>query len=151
MRNQKPCVLFKLCNELFGIDVESVLRVINLDKLMKIPKAPEFIVGAISLEGSVIPVVDLAKKISLGDTLITSETKVLVLEIQYNENTFSAGVIIDDVLDVVTIDPTKLLPPTLESMGFEASTTDGLYKIEDDYYIILNATKVFESEIASLV
>jgi purine-binding chemotaxis protein CheW len=151
MKNQKPCVLFRLCNELFGIGVGNVLRVINLDKLMKIPKSPEFIVGAISLEGSVIPVVDLAKKICLGETNITKETKVIVLEIQYNESTFSAGVIIDDVLDVVTIDSSKLLPPTLESMGFETHTTDGLYKIEDDYYIILNATKVFEDEIASLV
>ncbi len=42
---------FSLCKEKFGIDVENVLRVINLDKLMKVPKAPDFIAGALTLEG----------------------------------------------------------------------------------------------------
>ncbi|HEY3429518.1 MAG TPA: chemotaxis protein CheW, partial [Cyclobacteriaceae bacterium] len=63
MKNNKQCLLFSLCKEHFGIDVDNVLRVINFDKMMKVPKAPDFVAGAISLEGNVIPVVDLAKKI----------------------------------------------------------------------------------------
>jgi purine-binding chemotaxis protein CheW len=150
MKNNKPCVLFSLCKELFGIDVENVLRVINLEKMMKVPKAPEYIVGAISLEGNVIPVVDLAKKISLGSTEIGKETKVIVLEIIHNDSTLLAGVLIDDVLDVVAIEENKLIPPVLESMGFDTRTTDGIYRLEDSFYNILNASKIFEGEFASL-
>jgi purine-binding chemotaxis protein CheW len=151
MKKQRPCVLFTLCKESFGMDVENVLRVINLEKIMKVPKAPTFIVGALSLDGNVIPVVDLAKKIELGETTITAGTKVMVLEIFHDDTTLLAGVLIDDVLDVVTIEENKLLPPVLESMGFDADSLHGMYKLEETFYNILNPTKIFEKEFASLV
>jgi purine-binding chemotaxis protein CheW len=152
MKNQKPCVLFLLCKEHFGIDVDNVLRVINLEKLMKVPKAPSFIAGAISLEGNVIPVVDLAKKIDLGETTITKATKVIILEVNHSdEDTMQVGVMIDEVLDVIALDDSKFIPPALESMGFDTQTLDGMYKIEEEFYMILSANKIFEKELASII
>jgi|SRR5688572_2800487 len=151
MNSNKQCLLFSLCKEQFGIDVENVLRVINFDKLMKVPKSPDFIAGAISLEGNVIPVVDLAKKIELGLTTITPTTKVIVLQVHHGEDTIDVGVMIDDVLDVIPVNESKLLPPALERMGFDTQTLDGMYKVNDDFYMILNATKIFERELATLV
>ena len=151
MKSNKQCLLFSLCKEQFGIDVDNVLRVINFDKLMKVPKSPDFIAGAISLEGNVIPVVDLAKKIELGVTTITPTTKVIVLQVHHGEDTIDVGVMIDDVLDVIAVNESKLLPPALESMGFDTQTLDGMYKVNEDFYMILNATKIFERELATIV
>ena len=117
MKNETPCLLFTLSKELFGIYVDNVLRVISLEKLMKVPKAPAFIAGAISLEGNVIPVVDLAKKIELGETRIDKDTKVIILKIQHNDDTIEVGVMIDDVLNVITIQESKLMPAALEANG----------------------------------
>ena len=150
MATNNQCLLFTLCKENFGIDVDNVLRVINFDKLMKIPKAPDFIAGAISLEGNVIPVVDLAKKIDLGVTEITATTKVIVLQVHHSDETIDVGVMIDDVLDVITMNPAKMLPPALESMGFDSQTLDGMYKVNEDFYMILNATRIFEKELATI-
>jgi purine-binding chemotaxis protein CheW len=144
----KQCLLFSLSKEQFGIDVENVLRVINFDKLMKVPKAPDFIAGALSLEGNVIPVVDLAKKIELGETTISKSTKVIVLQVDHNGDILNVGVMIDDVIDVITITDSKLLPPPLEGIGFDSQTLDGMYKLNDVFYMILNAQKIFEKELA---
>lgn len=151
MRTQMPCLLFSLNKELFGIDVDNVLRVINLEKLMKVPKSPDFIAGALSVEGNVIPVVDLAKKIELGSTKIDKRTKVIILQVHHEDDAIDVGVLIDEVLDVVTINESKVLPPVLDKMGFNTQTLDGMYKIEEDFYMLLNASKVFEKELASLV
>ena len=148
MISTKQCLLFSLCKEQFGIDVENVLRVINFDKLMKVPKAPDFIAGAISLEGNVIPVVDLAKKIELGETTVTNKTKVIILQVHHSEDTINVGVMIDDVLDVISITDSKLLPPALDGLGFDTQTIDGMHKVNEDFYMILNATKIFEKELA---
>jgi purine-binding chemotaxis protein CheW len=148
MSMNKQCLLFSLSKEQFGIDVENVLRVINFDKLMKVPKAPDFIAGAISLEGNVIPVVDLAKKIELGETTISKSTKVIVLQVDHNGDVLNVGVMIDDVIDVITITDSKLLPPPLEGIGFDSQTLDGMYKLNDVFYMILNAQKIFEKELA---
>jgi len=151
MKNETPCLLFSLSKELFGINVENVLRVISLQKLMKIPKAPAFIAGAITLEGNVIPVIDLARKIDLGATSIVKRTKVIILEVHHNEDTIEVGALVDDVLNVTTINTSKLLPPALECMGFDTQTLDGMYKIDNDFYMILNAAKVFEKELTSFI
>lgn len=150
MNNQMPYLLFSLCKELFGINVENVLRVINFDKLMKIPKAPDFVAGAISLEGNVIPVVDLAKKIELGETIISKNTKVIILEVEHNDDTIEVGVLIDDVLDVVTLVDSRIIPPALDRMGFNTQTLDGMYKIDESFYMLINAVKVFEKELATI-
>ena len=150
MTNNKPCLLFTLCKEHFGIYVENVLRVISLEKLMVVPKAPDFIAGAISLEGNVIPVVDLAKKIELNKTEIGKSTKVIILQVTHGDDTIEVGVMIDNVLDVITLQESKLLPPALERMGFDTQTLDGMYKVEEDFYMILNPTKVFEKELATI-
>jgi purine-binding chemotaxis protein CheW len=150
MNSNKQCLLFSLCKEHFGIDVDNVLRVINFEKLMKVPKSPDFIAGAISLEGNVIPVVDLAKKIELGETTITATTKVIVLQVHHGDDTIDVGVMIDDVLDVISVNESKMLPAALESMGFDTQTLDGMYKVNEDFYMILNATKIFERELATL-
>jgi purine-binding chemotaxis protein CheW len=148
MSMNKQCLLFSLSKEQFGIDVENVLRVINFDKLMKVPKAPAFIAGALSLEGNVIPVVDLAKKIELGETTISKSTKVIVLQVDHNGDVLNVGVMIDDVIDVIMITDSKLLPPPLEGIGFDSQTLDGMYKLNDVFYMILNAQKIFEKELA---
>lgn len=151
VQNQMPCLLFVLSKELFGISVDNVLRVISLEKLMRIPKAPSFIAGAINLDGNVIPVVDLAKKIDLGETVVHERTKVIVLEVHHEGDPMEVGVMIDDVHDVVALEKSKILPPVLENIGFDSQTLDGMYKIQDDFYMIINASKVFEKELASLV
>jgi purine-binding chemotaxis protein CheW len=150
MTNNKPCLLFTLCKEHFGIYVENVLRVISLEKLMVVPKAPDFIAGAISLEGNVIPVVDLAKKIDLSKTDVSKTTKVIILQVAHDDDIIEVGVMIDDVLDVINLQASKLMPPALERMGFDTQTLDGMYKVEEDFYMILNATKIFEKELASI-
>jgi purine-binding chemotaxis protein CheW len=151
MSKLKPCLLFTLNKESFGIDVGNVLRVINLEKLMKVPKAPSFIAGAISVEGDVIPVVDLAQKIDLGTTNVYKNTKVIILEVHHEDIVIEVGVLVDNVLDVITIDETKLLPPVLESMGFDTQTLDGMYQSGDSFYMILSAIKVFEKELVTLI
>ncbi|WP_020528175.1 chemotaxis protein CheW [Flexithrix dorotheae] len=151
MKNDIHGLLFSLQKEFFGISVENVLRVINLENLIRIPKAPEFISGAINLEGNVVPVVDLAKKIDLGKTPIHDKSKVIILEINNDEGDIQVGVIIDDVLDVVHISSSEIQAPPLENMGFDTNTLDGMYKSNEHFYMILSAKKIFKRELAELV
>lgn len=151
LEDNQHLLLFSLKQELFGISVKNVIRVINLEKIIKIPKAPTFVVGAINLEGQVIPVVDLANKIDLGITEVNEDKKVIVLEIIREEETMEVGVIIDEVLDVVSLENTALAPPPLDNMGFNTNTLDGMYKTGEDFYMVISASKIFQTELETLV
>ncbi|HEY3430653.1 MAG TPA: chemotaxis protein CheW, partial [Cyclobacteriaceae bacterium] len=79
-----------------------------------------------------------------------NSTKVIVLQVHHDEDIIDVGVMIDDVLDVIAVNDSKMLPPALESMGFDTQTLDGMYKVNEDFYMILNATKIFEKELATI-
>jgi len=151
MKTLIPYLLFTLNKEFFGIRVINVLRVINLEHMMKVPNAPKYIAGAISVEGNVIPVIDLANKIELGSTEITNRTKVIILHVHHQDETIEVGVMIDNVIDVISVDETTFIPPALERMGFDTTTLDGMYKQDDTFYMMINPAKVFEKELATLV
>lgn len=151
MSSNIHCLLFSLGKELFGISVENVLRVINLERVISIPKAPAFIAGAINLEGNVVPVVNLSRKIGLDQSGDLKDQKVIILEVIHDDENIQVGVLIDEVLDVISMDKAKILPPPLERMGFDTNTLDGMYKVEDDFYMILNAQKIFEKELVEIV
>jgi hypothetical protein len=36
-------------------------------------------------------------------------------------------------------------------MGFNTQTLDGMYKVGEDFFMIINAEKVFEKELANLI
>ena len=151
MKNASHALLFSLGKELFGVSVENVLRVISIEKVINIPKAPAFIAGAINLEGNVIPVVNLSRKIELGETTLQDHNKIVILEVFHEDESVEVGVLIDEVLDVVSIETSRLLPPPLENMGFDTKTLDGMYKVGDDFYMILNVKTVFEKELTDMV
>ena len=151
MKNIDHAVLFSLGKELFGVSVEHVLRVISVEKVFNIPKAPAFIAGAINLEGNVLPVVNLSRKIDLGDTNLSDHNKIVVLEVAHDEEYLHVGVLIDDVLDVIIMESSRLLPAPLENLGFDAQVLSGMYKVDDNFYMILDVKAIFEKELAAVI
>ena len=151
MKNTSHALLFSLGKELFGVPVENVLRVISVERVINIPKAPAFIAGAINLEGNVLPVVNLSRKIELGNTELSDHNKIVVLEVFHEEETIEVGVLIDEVLDVIAVEASRLLPPPLENMGFDTNTLDGMYKVDDNFFMILNVKAIFEKELSDMV
>ncbi|MDW7690731.1 chemotaxis protein CheW [Flammeovirgaceae bacterium SG7u.111] len=147
----KSYLLFSLCKEHFAVDVKYVTRVIDLENMMRVPKAPNFINGVINLEGLVLPVVDLAKKVDLGTTEILPKTKNIVLEIDNDEESFFVGLLVDEVLDVVNTETAQLSAPPLENMGFDTQTLDGMLKVAEEFYMIISVVKVFEKELTNFL
>jgi hypothetical protein len=60
-------VTFYLADEEYGLDVRTVQEIIRVTDTTHVPRAPQFIKGVINLRGRIIPVVDLKKKLELGE------------------------------------------------------------------------------------
>src|SRR6185503_21248116 len=58
---------FFLSGEEYGVDVRLVQEIIRVTAITPVPRAPEFIKGVINLRGRIIPVVDVKRKLGLGD------------------------------------------------------------------------------------
>ena len=53
--------------EEYGVDVRLVQEIIRVSEITPVPRAPESIKGVINLRGRIIPVIDLKRKLGLGD------------------------------------------------------------------------------------
>ena len=58
---------FFLAGEEYGVDVRLVQEIIRVSEITQVPRAPEFVKGVINLRGRIIPVVDLKRKLGLGE------------------------------------------------------------------------------------
>ena len=62
---KKSYLSFVLEKETFAVNVKKVLEVLQMKKITKIPKTPEFIKGVINFRGEIISVMDARTKFSL--------------------------------------------------------------------------------------
>jgi len=64
----KSAVLLAVGEELYALDSAGVREVVASPRPTSVPAAPEWIVGLINIRGEVVPLVDLAVLLNVGDT-----------------------------------------------------------------------------------
>ena len=91
---------FKLGDEFFAANVSKVLNILEMTKVTKVPKAPNYMKGVINLRGSVLPLVDTRIKFDMTETEYTTNTSILVLDINMNGEPVHLGALVDSVQEV---------------------------------------------------
>ena len=77
MADFKP-VVFKLENELYGLDISKVQGIEKEQQVVHVPNTASYIKGIMNLRGDVIPVYSLRKKFSMADTTSTDIQYIIV-------------------------------------------------------------------------
>ncbi|MHB8158391.1 MAG: chemotaxis protein CheW, partial [Desulfocucumaceae bacterium] len=77
---EEQLVVFNLHDQVYGVDIASVIEIIRIEAITKVPGSPAFIEGIINLRGKVIPVMDLCTRFSLPPSEVTDSTRVIIVE-----------------------------------------------------------------------
>ena len=153
METAEKHLVFKVKEQLFTIYVPHVNTIIKMPRLFKVPQAPEFILGVINLEGDVIPVIDTAKKLSMGELEIHDKSQVIIMQRKFeaSDKMHRLGFLVGDVSDVVDIDPRKLQALPISKYDFDERLVDGMHKISDEFCMQININSFFKGEIEDLM
>ena len=73
-------VTLSVAAESYAVPAISVIEIVLLQPLTHVPAMPRSVRGLMNLRGTVIPVVDLARQLGLGETTLTRQTCVAVIE-----------------------------------------------------------------------
>jgi len=92
-------VIFTLNNELCSVEASIVFKIEKYSEVSTIPQMPDYIKGLYNLRGRVVPVVDLNKKFSLGDSEITKKTKIIITE----KDGQLFGFMVNNVLEIINL------------------------------------------------
>lgn len=133
-------VAFKLRNEEYGFSILNVQEIKGLTDITRVPFAPDFIKGVINLRGSVLPVIDLKRRLGLEDTPYTSNTRIVI--VQYED--VSVGMLVDAVTEVRTIngedfDTTRSITSSNDS---GSKFISGIGKVDGRLIIHLNISEI---------
>ena len=139
---------FKLANEEYGLEILKVRELIRLMEITRVPRTPDFIRGVINLRGKVIPVVDLRRKLDMLACDATDQSVIIVVQVEVEESCLTMGILVDQVLEVLSIDERQIEPPpALGASGLEdASFILGVGKAEKRVIFLVDIGRVLTSE-----
>lgn len=102
-RDLTQYVVIRLGNEKFGVDIKHIDNIVRMQNITRVPKVQEYIKGVINLRGEVVPVMSIRIKMHLPEDEITKASRIIILKLeQYG----TIGILVDEVVEVVTIDNT---------------------------------------------
>ena len=137
---------FKLGDEEFGAHVNQVLNILEMMKITQVPKTPEYMKGVINLRGSVLPVIDARIKFGLPETEYTSNTCIIVMDLNLDGDTVHIGAIVDEVLSVIEIEENQIEPPPSLGNQYKSEFIQGMAKVEENFVMLLDMQKVLSSK-----
>ena len=137
---------FKLGEEEFGAHVSQVLNILEMTKITAVPKTPDYMKGVINLRGSVLPVIDTRIKFGLPETDYTSNTCIVVMDLELNDDTVHIGAIVDEVLSVIEIEEEQIEPPPGIGNKYKSEFIYGMAKVEENFVMLLDMQKVLSFE-----
>ena len=134
---------FKVAEQVYGLAVLDVMRIIEMVTITQLPDAPKHIQGIINLQGKTVPVMDLRQRFGLSKKAYGLHTPIILAEIAGDGRML--GLIVDTVEDVVeipakdlemseTVVPAKLVNQMVTQTGHLA----GVAKINRQMVLILN-------------
>lgn len=142
---------FKLGQETFGANVSRILNILEMTKITKVPKSPSYMKGVINLRGAVLPLIDTRIKFDLGETEYTTNTCILVLDIDISGESVHVGALVDSVLEVIEIDDNQIQPPPSIGSKYKSEFIEGVAKINDEFIMLLNMDMIFSTQEVSLL
>jgi len=107
-KNMQKYLTFKSGELVYGITIENVVEIITNHTITKLPMVPDYVLGIMNLRGQIVPVVDIKQLMSRRICEKTSDTCIIILEVEK----VSIGIMVDTVLQVINIKNTISAPPS---------------------------------------
>lgn len=138
MSDIRQICTFLLGDRLFGLDVNCVLEVIRSQMPTPVPLAPGSLEGLINLRGSVIPSINLHRRLSLSTPVeAAAEAAAMSMVIRTNEGPICFR--IDEVGDVLELEQSSLEPVPENLSGVAKAMLESVCQLPSRLLLVLKS------------
>lgn len=140
----RQLVGFVIGNELFGVDILTVQEIIRDAAITVIPDSPDFLEGVINLRGSIIPVIDLRKRLRLAQHAhLGSGGWIIILTVEGRVT----GFVVDRVTKVLNVPENSIKPPPdIVLSGLKSQYVRGVCKLDQRLLVLLDFSRILMAE-----
>ena len=143
MATRRQLVVFKVGAEEFAVDILLTKEVVVPREITPVPDTEEFVEGVMNLRGSLLPVIDLRKRLRARATTTQREQRIVIANIDDR----IAGLIVDGASEVirVTDDMVEPAPDIISEMG--AGYVEGIINLTNRFITLIDLRKALSIEI----
>jgi purine-binding chemotaxis protein CheW len=128
----------------FGIDIGLVQEIIEIQPVSKIPNALDFCSGIINIRGTIVPVIDMRRKLGFEAAEYDDRACIIVIMLEAE----LVGAVVDAVQDVINIPVSELTDsPVVDGKGADRKHyTSKIACVDGNIKQILDVATVFDIE-----
>ena len=130
---EQQLVVFKLAEEEYAVSILQVQEIKRMTEITRVPHTPEYLKGVLNLRGSVLPVIDLKKRLGLPQKEYTEDTRIIIVK----ADEIVVGLIVDAVSEVTAVQKDQIEPPQAVSGNIGENYISGVGKLENRLLILL--------------
>jgi len=134
---------FFLEGEEYGVDVRQVQEIRRVTEITTVPRAPEFVRGVINLRGRILPVLDLKRKLGLGDVALERATRIVVVRVRERR----LGLLVDGASQVLRVPVSRIEPAPEEVVDKGGDYIRGVAKLDDRLIILIDLERALAHEL----
>jgi purine-binding chemotaxis protein CheW len=91
----------------YSVDIMSVREIRGGATATSLPHSPDYVRGVINLRGTVLPIMDLAKRLGMNTEVDSDRNVIIVVAIEER----TVGLMVDAVSDILAIPEEEMQPP----------------------------------------
>ncbi len=133
---------FRLNDQEYCVDIMSVCEIRSWTKATPLPHAPKFVRGVINLRGTVLPIIDLARRLNTTEIQKTSRDVIIVVE----NDKMTAGLLVSAVSDILSIHKSCIQAPPEVGSGEEERFVSSLAIFEKRLVRILDLNSILQMQ-----
>jgi purine-binding chemotaxis protein CheW len=136
---------FFLEREEYGVDVRQVQEIRRVGEITGVPRAPDFVRGVVNLRGRILPVLDLKRKLGLGEVATHGSARIVVVRLRER----LLGLLVDGASQVLKVPVSRIEPPPEEVLEKGADYIRGVAKLESRLIILVDLERLLAPELRS--
>jgi purine-binding chemotaxis protein CheW len=133
---------FTIGTTLLGISTQHIQEIIKLVDITEVPRASGYILGILNLRGRIVTIIDLGTRLSLGACRKSDLSRIIIVD----DGSETAGLLVDQVVDVIPIKPEALQPPPTNLNSIQGSFFENVYRSTEGLVGLLTLETILNHE-----
>jgi purine-binding chemotaxis protein CheW len=137
---------FTLEHETYAVDILRVREIRGFSAVTHMPDTPSHLLGVLNLRGSIVPIVDMRRRIGIAAMDPSALTVIIVLSVESARGRREFGLVVDGVSDVVDLAPENIKEtPDLDG-GNSEHLISAIASVNDRLILVLDVDRMLAGE-----
>ncbi|HYO26213.1 MAG TPA: chemotaxis protein CheW, partial [Lacipirellulaceae bacterium] len=135
---------FYLGEHCLALDIAQIQEIVRDVAITRVPDAPQEVTGVINLRGDVATIIDLRRVLGLPSAPPATNFRTLIVRSQGE----SIGLIVDRVADIMSVDPSDVVPAPPNVGALDGEVIRGVCPRESELIVVLDLERLLSSSAA---